>query len=365
MSRYSYYGYAPYVPVAERRKKAEKAAAAASKKDKVFSPIPAYRGAIAKSFWGNAWCTNLEAYGDYANRLPRGRTYVRNGSVIDLQISPGQVQARVVGSSLYQVEVTVKPVPTPVWQAIGQDCAGSIDTLVELLRGQLSSAVMQRICQPRTGLFPSPAEIDFDCSCPDFAYMCKHVAAVLYGVGARLDSQPDLLFTLRKVNAQDLVALAGAGVVAQAGKTAIAKTGKGKVLDDARLGDVFGIEMDGVEAVDALDTVQAAAPVVKKAVVVKKAAAPKKSTAAKKAIGIKKPAAKKIEAKKSAKLAKKKLAKAPAVKKPTVKKAAAKMVSIKKVVAKKAGAKKSHAKQVVASKKATAKRAGVNKPTVN
>ena len=237
----SFYEWKPYVSVAERRKKAEKAAAKARKAGADLSPVPASRGAIAKTFWGKAWSNNLERYSDYANRLPRGRTYVRNGSVIDLKIREGEVHAQVMGSSLYKVAVSVTAVPGKQWQSIGADCAGSIDSLVELLQGKLSRAVMERICTPNTGLFPTPKEISFSCSCPDWASMCKHVAAVLYGVGARLDEQPELIFTLRRVDAKELVSQAGAGL--RKSKQAPAA---GKVLDDARLADVFGIEMADV-----------------------------------------------------------------------------------------------------------------------
>ena len=237
----SFYGWKPYVSAAERRKKAEKAAARAKKAGANLSPVAASRGAIAKTFWGKAWCDNLERYSDYANRLPRGRTYVRNGSVIDLKITEGEVQAQVVGSSLYKVAVSVIAVPGKQWQSISADCAGSIDSLVELLQGRLSKAVMERICRPNTGLFPAPQEIQFSCSCPDWASMCKHVAAVLYGVGARLDEQPELIFTLRRVDAKDLVTQAGAGLPKSKQRPTA-----GKVLDDALLADVFGIEMADV-----------------------------------------------------------------------------------------------------------------------
>ena len=234
-----YYGWKPYVPVAARRAQAAKAAAKAAKAGAKYEPVAASRGAIAKTFWGKAWCDNLEQYSDYDNRLPRGRTYVRNGSVLDLKITEGKVAALVMGSSLYEVSVNVAAVPATQWQAVCAGCAGSIDSLVELLQGRLSKAVMERICTPKTGLFPAPKEIDFNCSCPDWATMCKHVAAVLYGIGARLDEQPELLFSLRRVHANDLVAQAGAGLK----KTAKTPT-TGKVLDDALLADVFGIEMD-------------------------------------------------------------------------------------------------------------------------
>ena len=235
----SYYGWKPYVSVAERRVKAEKLAAKAARSGAAMSPVPASRGAIAKTFWGRAWCENLERYSDYANRMPRGRTYVRNGSVIDLRIGAGEVRAQVVGSSLYKVAVTVTALPASQWQAISAECAGSIDSLVELLQGRLSQAVMERISKQGAGLFPAPKEITLACSCPDWADMCKHVAAVLYGVGARLDQQPELLFQLRRVDPKDLIAQASAGLPKKRQGPAA-----GKVLDDAQLADVFGIELD-------------------------------------------------------------------------------------------------------------------------
>jgi uncharacterized Zn finger protein len=178
----------------------------------------------------------MESYSDYSNRLPRGRTYVRNGSVVDLQITPGTVAARVSGSSIYRTTITVKPVPKARWQQICADCAGGIDSLVELLQGRFSKGVMDRLCQG-DGLFPVPKDIGFDCSCPDGATMCKHVAAVLYGVGARFDSKPELLFTLRQVDPAELLSKAGSGVV-----TAPAAGERTLAGDD--VGALFGLEMD-------------------------------------------------------------------------------------------------------------------------
>ena len=271
-----YYGWAPYVSVAERRRNATIEASKATKSGASLSPIAPYRGAIAKTFWGKAWCDNLEAYSDYDNRLPRGRTYVRNGSVIDLVITKGEVNAQVMGSSLYQVCVKVARVPEAQWQSIGQDCSGSIDSLVELLQGKLSTAVMRRICQACTGLFPAPKEISFRCSCPDSASMCKHIAAVLYGVGARLDQKPELLFSLRQVDAKDLVNQAGVGLPHTGVKV-------NKVLDDTVLGDVFGIEMDEAAA-PVPKSPSKAAPTPK---IAKKTAAAKKVAVAKKAVSVK------------------------------------------------------------------------------
>ncbi len=233
-----YYGWKPYVPVAARRARAAREVAKLAKKGRQTSPVVIDGRKIANTFWGEAWCDNLERYSDYENRLPRGRTYVRNGSVVDLQIAPGVVSAMVSGSDLYRIEVKVAAVPKARWSAVCRDCAGAIDSLVELLQGRFSEGVMARICHEKAGLFPSPAEIQFTCSCPDWASMCKHVAAVLYGVGARLDEQPDLLFALRQVDEEDLIAQAGKGL-AQTGKGPKA----GKVLDGGDLSEMFGIEM--------------------------------------------------------------------------------------------------------------------------
>jgi len=232
------FGWKPYVPVGKRRKQAARRVAKLAKAGATLEPVTAGRGAMTRTFWGNAWCRNLEQYSDYANRLPRGRTYLRNGSVIDLQVAAGTVTAQVMGSRLYRVEVEIAAVSAKKWQGIAQDCAQSIDSLVELLQGQLSTSVMERITRPGTGLFPTPEEISFDCSCPDWAAMCKHVAATLYGIGARLDVQPELLFSLRQVDARELVAKVGAS-----GPPVRKTPGAGRILESSKLADVFGIEM--------------------------------------------------------------------------------------------------------------------------
>jgi uncharacterized Zn finger protein len=235
---YDSYGFRPYVSVAARRARAAREVAKLRKNGRALSPIAIEGRKIASTFWGQAWCDNLERYSDYANRLPRGRTYVRNGSVADLQVAPGRVTALVSGSAMYNVQVTVGPVPRARWSAICKDCSGAIDSLVELLQGRFSKGVMTRLCEEKTGLFPSPKDIRFTCSCPDWASMCKHVAAVLYGVGARLDRQPELLFTLRKVDQQELIATAGSGFSTEGKRPAGTK-----VLASDDLSEMFGIEM--------------------------------------------------------------------------------------------------------------------------
>ena len=283
MGWYGGWGYAPYVSVAERRLKAMREMEKRKKQGHDVSPVRIEGREIAKTFWGKSWCQNLERYSDYENRLPRGRTYVRNGSVVDLQIAAGTIEAYVSGSELYKVSLKVSPVAKKHWKAICEDCAGGIDSLVELLQGRLSQGVMERICRQHVGLFPSPAELKLDCSCPDSARMCKHVAAVLYGIGARFDQQPELLFRLRAVNEMELIASAGkAAPLAKKGPA------RGKVLAEDDLSEIFGLDMAESAAVPPVKAKRA-----KKAAAAKKKAAPKKAKPSKA-----KPAAKKGRTKK-------------------------------------------------------------------
>ena len=267
-----FWGWRPYVSVAERRRMAARELEKRKKKGHAVSPVIIEGRTIAKTFWGKAWCDNLERYSDFANRLPRGRTYVRNGSVIDLQIAPGTIEALVSGSRIYKVTVKVAPVGKARWKSICKDCAGAIDSLVELLQGRFSKGVMERICRQNTGLFPSPKEIQLSCSCPDWADMCKHVAAVLYGIGARLDRQPELLFRLHEVDQAELIAKAGKELpLAKEGPT------PSKVLGSEDLAGIFGLEMAQSTSVgDGAPVVTGAKPRSRKAKPAK-AAAPAKA----------------------------------------------------------------------------------------
>jgi len=278
-------GFPPYVPVAERRRKAAREMEKLKKKGRVISPVVIEGRTIARTFWGKAWCDNLERYGDFANRIPRGRTYVRNGSVVDLQIGEGEVNALVSGSEIYGVKVNVAALPEATWRAICAESAGAIDSLVELLAGRFSKGVMERLCREGTGLFPSPREIRFSCTCPDIASMCKHVAAVLYGVGARLDEKPELLFRLRKVDERELVAAAGRDLdLGAKGPTS------DRILAADDLSALFGVEIAASEAPEERRAAKKKAPKAKPAP--KKKADDKKKTPPGKASSKKKAAPK-------------------------------------------------------------------------
>ncbi len=239
----AYFQWAPYVPVAVRRRRAMKKMEALRKKGVDIQPVEIEGRTIARTFWGKGWCDHLEGFSDFENRLPRGRTYVRNGSVCHLAIDRGKIEAKVSGSELYNVAVQIKTLPAKKWNAVKQRCAGAIGSLLELLEGRLSDHVMDVVTHRKEGLFPLPGEMSFRCSCPDWAVMCKHVAAVLYGVGNRFDHRPELLFELRGVNHDELIQ-----ADAEAAVSAATQRGKAKRLASDELADVFGIDLDTGEA---------------------------------------------------------------------------------------------------------------------
>ena len=284
------YGWKPYVSAATRHQRAARKVAKLKKSGRVISPVEIEGRKIARTFWGESWCRNLEAYSDYANRLPRGRTYVRNGSVIDLQISPGRVRALVSGTSFYNVNIEIRPLAKKRWDAIKTLCSGKIDSMVELLQGSISRGVMAIVTRHGEGLFPSPKEITFGCSCPDWATMCKHVAAALYGVGARLDHDPETLFTLRGVEPAEMIATV-------VDLPATGKRGRGRVLKTDDVSSVFGIDLDVPADSDGQQAPQPARRARKKAAV----KIPKKKAATKRKKPAKKTATKRVASMRSRK----------------------------------------------------------------
>ena len=227
--------YPRYVPVGARRARALRERLSLRARGVEVQPVEIRGRTIARSFWGRRWCEHLESFSDFANRLPRGRTYVRHGAVYHLAIAPGGVEARVAGSDLYRVAVRIRTLERPVWKAIKAACAGQIGSVLELLQGRLSDHVMEVVTDRDTGLFPKPGEMELACDCPDWATMCKHVAAVLYGVGSRLDDSPELLFRLRGVDEAELI---GADLTLPAGVPTA------DTLADGDLANIFGIDLD-------------------------------------------------------------------------------------------------------------------------
>ncbi len=260
-----------YVPVSERRAQAKREIAKLRKKGENIQPVEIEGRMIARSFWGKGWCSHLESFGDYSNRLPRGRTYARNGSVCHLCIGKGKVEAIVSGSELYRVRVDITPLGTKKWKKLKQQCTGKIGSLIELLQGNLSDEIMNTVTDRKHGLFPLPGEIKYTCDCPDWADMCKHISAVMYGIGARLDSHPELLFMLRGVDHEELItADAATDVIVGKGS----RRARRRSLSDKDLANVFGVELAPSQA----DAGKPTSPGKRRPAKSKKAAAKKRTT---------------------------------------------------------------------------------------
>lgn len=235
----SWHSWRPYVPVAVRQARALNKMEKLRKKGMCIQPVRIEGRQIARSFWGQAWCDHLEKFSDFENRLPRGRAYIRNGSVCHLEIAEGAISAMVSGSELYNVSIAIKKLPDKKWAHVKKRCAGQIGSLLELLQGRLSKSVMTVVTDRDNGLFPLPGEISLHCSCPDWAVMCKHVAAVLYGAGVRLDEKPELLFLLRGVDHEELIS-ADAGFAAVSNAS---EPGAHPRIAESDLSHLFGIEV--------------------------------------------------------------------------------------------------------------------------
>ncbi|BBO83556.1 hypothetical protein DSCO28_41220 [Desulfosarcina ovata subsp. sediminis] len=256
----SYFRFPKYVSVAEKRARAEKKIRQLKKKNPDLAPVIIEGRTLAQTWWGKSWNRNLERYADYSNRIERGRSYVRHLAVLDLKIDKGAVAALVQGSQRapYTVEIKIKALPKSNWGAITAACAQQLDSLQDLLAGRFPESLAHLFMQKDSGLFPSPKEIEFACSCPDWAYMCKHVAAVLYGIGARLDEDPALFFLLRQVNMNDLISKAIEDTTAQWIQNAEAN--ETPTIAEADLGNLFGIDMDAVPDLGNLETDVSAKP---------------------------------------------------------------------------------------------------------
>jgi len=252
-----------YQDVEEQKKRLQREIAKRKKRGEKFEALPAPAGQkkLSTTFWGQAWCRNLESYQVYESRLPRGRSYLRQGKVYNLEIEPGILSAVVAGSELYDTSIVIQPLPKKQWQQIVKSSAGQVGSMLDLLAGKLGDGLMKVLTDSDGGLFPKPKEIRFNCSCPDHADMCKHVSAVLYGVGVLLDMKPELLFTLRGVDQAELLSNASNAAITD-------------LAADA--GDLAGVDLSSIFGIDLSAEVKPEEPapkeVGKKKVVAKKAA---------------------------------------------------------------------------------------------
>lgn len=240
MSKYWDDGFYSQPSTTELKRKSEASRRNAEKKGRVMEPVVIQGRTIARSWWGKAWCANLEGYADYESRLERGKRYVKTGAVIDLQIKKGRVYAKVQGSrkTPYKVEIRISPLSEERCQEIIAACGQRVENLEKLMTGNFPEELKELFTQ-ENGLFPAPREISFSCSCPDWALMCKHVAAALYGVGARLDKDPSLFFTLRGIEMERFIDVAIANRVELMLKNASRQSKRIIASDEVR--GLFGV----------------------------------------------------------------------------------------------------------------------------
>ena len=344
MPRYAFYDWSPFAqPSAyEVGERARRAKERLGEEGREMAPVEPVTGRlITTTFWGKAWCRNLLQYSDYENRMPRGRSYVRHGSVIHLEIEAGKIRALVSGRELYEVEIGIRPLPKKRWEAIRGECAGEIESLVELLEGKPPRRVMEIVTRPGDGLFPAPKEIELGCSCPDWAEMCKHVAAVLYGVGVRLDTDPEQLFRLRSVDPTDLVST-----------LAEPPPEDEDALAGEDLSAMFGIDLEDDDA----PSVRSAKKAATRRRVVRKKAARRKVTrkAATRKKVVRKAATRKKVVRKAA--TRKKIVRKAATRKKIVRKAATRKKAVRKTATRKKAVRKTATRKKVTRKKVAGKR---------
>lgn len=237
-----YYGYPEYIPVAKKKENAQKNIEKLRKKNPNISPVIIEGKSIAEKWWGKAWNKNLESYADLSNRIGRGRSYLRHGAVLDLQIKKGKIEALVQGSSSrpYAVVIQIDKLDDKRWKSVLEICNHRIDTMETLISGKFPKEFDELFKAAKNGLFPYPKEIHFNCSCPDSATVCKHVAAVLYGVGARLDKDPILFFKLRDIDFEELLKKSMEDKMQSMLKNADKKSKR--VIDDGEAFDLFGLD---------------------------------------------------------------------------------------------------------------------------
>jgi len=243
---WGYFGFPRYVSKAEKIRKAEQALKKLRKKGVSLDPVTVDGRVIAKSWWGKAWVDNLERYSDYENRLPRGRSYVRSGAVLDLKIKQGAITALVTGSrsTPYKITVTITSLDKKRLSALQKKSMSSLDSLHLLLSGEFPADLKNDFFKQGSGLFPTPKEIKLNCSCPDWADMCKHVAAALYGAAVRLDEKPELFFLLRGIDVNSFIGKAIADEGRKMAKKAAKKTARTLSLDEMQMEALFGISLE-------------------------------------------------------------------------------------------------------------------------
>jgi uncharacterized Zn finger protein len=184
------------------------------------------RGAFAANWWAKRWLAVLESYG-IGSRLQRGRSYARGGQVLNIDVQPGSVKARVQGSQAqpYKIKIEVKQLTDADWERVLDTISEQAIFAAQLLDGTMPQEIESAFEAARISLFPrDPRDILTDCSCPDYANPCKHIAAVYYLLGEQFDLDPFLIFTLRGRTREQVIEALRARRAAAAGESGAEET---------------------------------------------------------------------------------------------------------------------------------------------
>lgn len=236
---YGYYSFQKPPTIDELKEKARKA----TKKE--YHPVVLSSRTISSSWWGKAWCSNIDLYADQYNRLDRGKKYVRADCVVDLEINGGTVEAKVVGSrkTPYDVKVTIDPIKAENYERITSIAEGKLKSMEALESGEFPKEYQELFTMKESGLFPKLGEIHFYCSCPDSSRICKHIAAVLYAIGSRLDDDPFLFFSLRGIDVKEFAGRIIKKEAARIWQGVESKLDKERVISEDEARHLFGYEI--------------------------------------------------------------------------------------------------------------------------
>ncbi len=194
-----------------------------------LNPVHEKSRKLAKNAWGSAWMRQLAYCEQEGFSLAAGRSLLRHGCVLDVQVGRGTIDALVSGEELYEIHLKLAEPDEEKIEYLREQCGAHIDSLVALLDGKIDASVMQQLCDPEEGLLPLPYEWQMDCNCPDWNEPCPHAAAAIYAAGCLIDAEPRLLFTLRGIEPSTLC---------EVPSTAAAD------FDATDLANTFGIDID-------------------------------------------------------------------------------------------------------------------------
>ena len=167
------------------------------------------RGEIGETWWSKRWIKVLESF-SMGTRLTRGRSYARQGQVISIDVEPGLVKAKVQGSQPrpYNVKIRLEPLSDQDWDKVTDAMASQAIFAAKLLAGEMPNTIEEAFASVHVSLFPTALrELNTDCSCPDWANPCKHIAAVYYLLAERFDEDPFLIFKLRGRTKEQIIAV--------------------------------------------------------------------------------------------------------------------------------------------------------------